>query len=98
MPVPVSDSPIPLDHAVDPDTPTTCALLGIAKESLYRLAKRQLVQGYLLAGKRRWDRQSLYNYVASCKAAGPQFNPPVTKRGPGRPRKPRPEERPQAAE
>jgi hypothetical protein len=77
----------PLD-AVDPDTPTASAMLGIAKESLYRLAKRHLITGYLLAGKRRWDRQSLTDYIARCKAAGPQFDPaPTGKRKPGRPRK-----------
>jgi hypothetical protein len=88
--MPVSKPSISLDpvDAVDPDTATACALLGIAKESLYRLAKRQLVTGYLLAGKRRWDRESIHAYIAHCKAAGPQFDPaPVGKRKPGRPRK-----------
>jgi hypothetical protein len=81
----------PLD-AVDPDTPTASAMLGIAKESLYRLAKRHLISGYLLAGKRRWDRESLRTYIARCKAAGPQFDPaPTGKRARGRPRKPKPE-------
>ena len=61
-------------------------MLGVAKESLYRLAKRQLVRGYLLGGKRRWDRDSIHTYIAR-KAQGPQFDPARRKRKPGRPRK-----------
>jgi hypothetical protein len=100
--VPVSNTSYRLDpvDAPDPDTSAACAMLGVAKETLYRLAKRQLITGYLLAGKRRWDRQSIFNYVASCKAAGPQFDPaPIHKRKPGRPRKhPTPEASVTAAE
>jgi hypothetical protein len=88
----------PLD-AVDPDTPTASAMLGIAKESLYRLAKRRLITGYLLAGKRRWDRESIHFYITRCKAAGPQFDPaPTGKRRVGRPPKPKPEAPASAAE
>jgi hypothetical protein len=87
MSVPKPSISLGLVDAPDPDTATACAMLGVAKESLYRLAKRQLVTGYLLAGKRRWDRESLHAYIARCKAEGPQFRPPVGKRRPGRPRK-----------
>ena len=49
--MPVSKPSISLDpvDAVDPDTATACAMLGVAKESFYRLAKRQLITGYLFA-------------------------------------------------
>jgi hypothetical protein len=78
--------------APDPSTVEAMHMLGVAKETIYRLAKAKLISGYLLAGKRRWDRQSLYAYVASCKAAGPQFAPALpAKRARGRPKRPRPE-------
>ena len=88
--MPKSNTSYRLDpaDAPDPSTVEACAMLGVAKESLYRLAKRHLITGYLLAGKRRWDRESLRTYIARCKAAGPQFDPaPTGKRKPGRPRK-----------
>jgi hypothetical protein len=82
--VPKSNSSFQLDpaDAPDPSTVEACAMLGV------RLAKRQLITGYLLAGKKRWDSESLHAYIARCKAAGPQFDPaPTCKRKPGRPRK-----------
>jgi Helix-turn-helix domain len=99
--MPKSDSSFHLDpvDAPDPDTGAACALLGIAKETLYRLARRKLVTGYLLAGRRRWDLASLRAYKQACRDAGPQFGQaPTGKRARGRPREPRTDAQPSAAE
>ena len=73
----------------DPDTNGACKLLGgLCKESIYRLAKKGEIDGYMLCGKRFWTLASLRAYRARQIAAGPQFAPPLTgKRKPGRPRK-----------
>ena len=70
----------------------------VSKETLYRLARRGDIDGYLLAGCRIWRRASLRAYRARQIAKGPQFDPaPTGKRPRGRPPKPRPEQEPSAA-
>jgi hypothetical protein len=83
----------PVD-APDPDTNGARQILGgLSKESIYRLAKRGEIDGYMLCGKRFWLLASLRSYRERQKAKGLQFDaPPVTgKRKPGRPPKPKQE-------
>jgi hypothetical protein len=62
---------------------------NLCKESIYRLAKKGEIDGYMLCGKRFWTLASLRAYRARQIAKGPQFDPaPVHKRKPGRPKKP----------
>jgi hypothetical protein len=79
----------------DPDTERARRMLAdppLSKESLYRLAKRGEIDGYLMCGRRLWTLASLRAYRERQIAKGPQFGlPPATgKRKPGRPRKPQP--------
>ena len=93
--VPKSNTSFQLDpvDAPDPDTNGARQVLGgLSKESIYRLAKKGEIDGYVLCGKRFWTLASLRAYRARCIERGPQFDPPVTsKRARGRPKKPRPE-------
>jgi Helix-turn-helix domain len=78
----------PLDRP-DPDTAGAMRILDVSRKSVYRLGKAGKIKGYLLCGRRRWERASLRAYKEECRDAGPQFGPaPTGKRKPGRPRKP----------
>lgn len=74
----------------------------LSRRSMYGLAKEGRVKSYRMLAKRLFERPSLKAFRAECRAAGPQLLEPASltdaKRRPGRPRKPRPEEHPQAAE
>ncbi len=81
----------------DPDTDRARKMLAdppLSKESIYRLAKRGEIDGYLLCGRRLWTLASLRAYRERQIKKGPQFGPaPTGKRKPGRPRKhPKPEQ------
>ena len=93
--MPKSNSSYQLDPSDQPDPDTNGArkLLGdLSKESIYRLAKKGEIDGYVLCGKRFWTLASLRAYRARQIALGPQFGAPATgKRPRGRPRKPKPE-------
>jgi hypothetical protein len=87
----------------DPDTDTAGRLLSdppLSKKTIYRLAAKGEITGYVLSGKRLWRRASLRAYKARCIAAGLQLGPPATGPRPrGRPRKhPRPEQSASPAE
>ena len=73
----------------DPDSDGARRMLGnLGEESCtLRLAKKGEIDGYVLCGKRFWTLASLRVYRARQIAKGPQFEPPVHKRKPGRPRK-----------
>ena len=96
----ISESPQPNaplcsdDDLPDLDTDGARRLLRdppVSKETLYRLARRGEIEGYLLAGCRTWRRSSLRAYRARQIAKGPQFDPaPTGKRPRGRPKKPEP--------
>jgi hypothetical protein len=97
----MSDTSVPLDELdqPDPDTDGACRMLAdppLSKETLYRLARRGEIAGYLLSGRRLWRRASLRAYKERCIERGTQFGPPPRdgKRRPGRPKKPRPEQEP----
>jgi hypothetical protein len=100
--MPKSNSSYQLDPSDQPDPDTNGArklLGGLSKESIYRLAKRGEIDGYMMCGKRFWTVTSLRGYRARQIALGPQFGPPVTgKRARGRPRKPKSESATAAAE
>ena len=89
--MPKSNTSYKLDpvDAPDPDTNGARQILGnLSKESIYRLAKRGEIDGYVLCGRRFWTLASLRGYRARQIAAGPQFAPPLpAKRPRGRPRK-----------
>ena len=99
--MPKSHSSFKLDpaDAPDPDTNGARMVLGnLSRESIYRLAKRGEIDGYVLCGKRFWTLSSLRAYRARCIERGPEFSPPLpAKRPRGRPRKPE-QQQPSAAE
>ena len=88
--MPKSNTSYQLDPSDQPDPDSNGArrMLGnLSKESIYRLANKGEIDGYVLCGKRFWTLASLRAYRARQIAKGPQFEPPVHKRKPGRPRK-----------
>ena len=88
--------PAPLAPA-DPTLAEGRRILGISLRLTYRLIERGELETYVL-GRRRVTAASITLYRAKCLAAGPQLQSIIAKRPPGRPRKSRPEERPQAAD
>ena len=65
-------------RSIDPDQPDidterACQVLGLSKESIYRLGRRGEIDGYILCGKRFWVLQSLRAYRERCPAAGLQL-------------------------
>jgi excisionase family DNA binding protein len=72
---------------------------GIPRRTQYKLIRSGEIESYLFAGRRRIIRASIKRYRERQIAKGPQLQPFITgKRKIGRPRKPRPQEHPQAAE
>jgi hypothetical protein len=76
----------------DPSTAQACKLLAdppLSEETVYRLAKRGEITGYLLAGRRLWTLTSIRAFKARQIAKGLQFAPPPEsgKRGRGRPKR-----------
>jgi excisionase family DNA binding protein len=78
----------------DPDTDGAGGFLSdapLSRKTIYRLAARGEITGYLLGGKRLWKRASLRAYKERCIAAGPQLLEPASltgaKRPVGRPKK-----------
>ena len=87
------DDPASLAPA-DPTLAEASRVLGISLRLTYRLIEKGELETYVL-GRRRVTAASIRLYRAKCLAAGPQLQPVIAKRPPGRPRKPRPEEHPQ---
>jgi hypothetical protein len=78
----------------DPDTERARKMLAdppLSRETVYRLAKRGEISGYVLAGRRLWSLTSIRAFKARQIAKGLQFAPENVKRKPGRPAHPKPE-------
>ena len=88
------DDRAPLAPA-DPPLAEASRILGISLRLTYRLIERGELETYVL-GRRRVTAASIRLFRAKCLAAGARLQPVVAKRPRGRPRKPRPEEHPQA--
>jgi hypothetical protein len=88
----------------DPDTDGAGRFLSdppLSRKTIYRLAEKGEITGYLLSGKRLWKRASLRACKERCIAAGPQLQAlaePDQKRKPGRPKQTKTEPPAAAAE
>ena len=73
--------------------------LRVSVRTAGRIIARGEVESFLIGGRRLIADDDADAYIARCKAAGPQFEPPPAagRRRPGRPRKPKPEASAQAA-
>jgi excisionase family DNA binding protein len=87
------DDRAPLAPA-DPTLAEASRILGISLRLTYRLIEKGELETYVL-GRRRVTAASIRLYRAKCLAAGPQLQPVIAKRPPGRPRKDRSEQHPQ---
>jgi excisionase family DNA binding protein len=70
--------------------------LGCSERHLYGLAYKREIPTYVIAGHRWVDEEDIDAYVERCKAAGPGFRAVgfgSGKRKPGRPKKPKPEQK-----
>jgi hypothetical protein len=69
--------------------------IRVSARTAGRIIARREVESFLIGGRRLIDDDSADAYIARCKAAGPQFEPPPSpgqRRRPGRPkRNPKPE-------
>jgi excisionase family DNA binding protein len=81
----------------DPTLAEASRILGVSLRLIYRLIEKGELETYVL-GRRRVTAASIRRLREIAIAKGPQLQPVIAKNPPGRPRKPRPEEQPQAAE
>lgn len=104
MTKPKGNSTLPFDPRgprAGATVPEFAQRLRVSVRTAGRILARGEVESFLIGGRRLIADDEADAYIARCKAAGPQFEPPPAtgRRKPGRPRKhPKPEASAQAAE